>query len=395
MRKKHLLAFLSTAAVATTLFSSSTVVDAATMKLTHNSYVYNSKGKKTKHKLLRKGKKVKTSKLKKIKGKYYWKVGKNKYIRKANLKKVKKGKKYKVPDDEKYEPIDAKNISINVDKDTTFPSAKDMVANHDKLPAGTKYSWEEKPELTHDSSEEFIVNIKYPDGTTDQVLGEVKLYGVDSIKIPKGYTADELKKSEDNPTNKIIQASKEGNKENIYIAESEAEKKEKVDISNLTPDQKKRISEFVLKMINQAREQLGKSKWYYNNDVQSLADDIAAKYQKDGRGIQDDDHYVAGLVQVATEHGYDIGGVNQIEDMYGTPTDKLSTMYDLKAEAYDGVVAFLFNLDEYHHAADIMSCHNDENWNANTQNIPFAVSFSYVGGWNSVHYISIPHNVSR
>lgn len=76
----------------------STVVEAQTTvkKLTHNAYVYNAKGKKTKI-ILKKGKKLKVTLCKTIKGKKYAKIGKNKFIVVSNfLKKSLSNKKSKV-----------------------------------------------------------------------------------------------------------------------------------------------------------------------------------------------------------------------------------------------------------------------------------------------------------
>lgn len=73
-------------ASATLLGTAVTTVSAAQLQLVKKSYVYNAKGKKTKS-TLRKGKKVKTLGTKKIKGKKFYKIGKNKYILFKNVSK--------------------------------------------------------------------------------------------------------------------------------------------------------------------------------------------------------------------------------------------------------------------------------------------------------------------
>lgn len=75
-------------AAVTLLGTAVTTVNAANMELTRKSYVYNAKGKKTKV-FYRKGKKIKTLGTKKIKGKKYYRVGKNKYILIANFQNLK------------------------------------------------------------------------------------------------------------------------------------------------------------------------------------------------------------------------------------------------------------------------------------------------------------------
>lgn len=394
--KKNIIPLIVASAILTIGTIATDTVDAATMHVTHNSYVYNAKGKRTKHKLLRRGKSIKTSGLKKIKGKYYWRIGKNQYVRKTNISKtVKRSVKNYKKDNQIYKPVVTKNTDINLDNNPSLPDAKTVVENASSLPAGTKFSWDKDstPEFKADGQNNGTVNIVYPDGSKDSVDIEYTYHGTNHIKLPKTYTLAGLEEADNNPTEQMNKASEEGDKINNFISESSQDDKEKLDPLHLTKEQEQTISKFALNLINEARSQLGRPAWYYSDDAQNLADDIAAKYQKDKRGIQDGDHYVSGIVEVAAKHGYDLDGVNQVEDMYGDTTDKPKTMTDLKGMVYNGITCFLFNTDEYHHAADIMSGHSDEEWNANTQNNPFAISYSRVGGWNSVHYISIPSNV--
>ncbi|MBC6342126.1 hypothetical protein ERK18_03675 [Lactobacillus kimbladii] len=70
------------------LSTSVTTVSAAKLQLIRKSYVYNVKGKKTKT-LYRKGRKIKVLGTKKIKGKKYYRIGKNKYVLVKNFKKKK------------------------------------------------------------------------------------------------------------------------------------------------------------------------------------------------------------------------------------------------------------------------------------------------------------------
>lgn len=94
--KKRLLVSLSAAAVLSvssvalvnnSVENTPTVVQAATYKkkLTKNAYIYNAKGKRVGKKVLKKGKLVKILGRKTIKGKKYYKIGKNKYVRTANF----------------------------------------------------------------------------------------------------------------------------------------------------------------------------------------------------------------------------------------------------------------------------------------------------------------------
>lgn len=104
MKKKNILTIATTTmllSVGTIVEVSnnnfSTVVEAQTTvkKLTHNAYVYNAKGKKTKI-ILKKGKKLKITSYRTIKGKKYAKIGKNKFIVASNFLKSSTKKKSKI-----------------------------------------------------------------------------------------------------------------------------------------------------------------------------------------------------------------------------------------------------------------------------------------------------------
>lgn len=72
----------------TLLSTTVNTVSAAKLELVRNSYIYNNKGKKTKYSY-RKGRKIKILGTKKIKGKKYYRIGKNKYVLVKNFKKKK------------------------------------------------------------------------------------------------------------------------------------------------------------------------------------------------------------------------------------------------------------------------------------------------------------------
>ena len=70
------------------LGTAATTVSAAKFQLIRKTYVYNAKGKKTKT-VYRKGRKIKILGTTKIKGKKYYRIGKNKYVLVKNFKKKK------------------------------------------------------------------------------------------------------------------------------------------------------------------------------------------------------------------------------------------------------------------------------------------------------------------
>ncbi|MCT6888160.1 MAG: SLAP domain-containing protein [Lactobacillus sp.] len=111
--KKVIAAGLASVAL---LGTAATSVSAAKLQLVRKSYVYNAKGKKTKT-VYRKDRKIKVLGTKKIKGKKYYRIGKNKYILIRNFKK-------------KPHKTNIEKPNNNSDQQTPTPPANDTSNNN-------------------------------------------------------------------------------------------------------------------------------------------------------------------------------------------------------------------------------------------------------------------------
>ena len=111
--KKVIAAGLASVAL---LGTAATSVSAAKLQLIRKSYVYNAKGKKTKA-VYRKDRKIKILGTKKIKGKKYYRIGKNKYILVKDFKK------------KPHKAIN-KDTNDNSEQQTPTPPAKDTSNNN-------------------------------------------------------------------------------------------------------------------------------------------------------------------------------------------------------------------------------------------------------------------------
>lgn len=110
------------AVVSPAISSPQNTVNAAikTKSLTKNAFVYNAKGKKVKSAKLAKGKKVKILGTKIIKGKKYYRIGKNKYVRVANFKAISK------PTNPKVDTVPVPNTNNSISPTPTEPSVPNV-----------------------------------------------------------------------------------------------------------------------------------------------------------------------------------------------------------------------------------------------------------------------------
>ena len=227
------------------------------------------------------------------------------------------------------------------------------------------------------------------------------------IKLPAGYTKSALLKAyQGKPSAKFIKASMKGMKENTFsrtnASESAKDNRTKINPNKLTKAQLQELTSFSLRLINQARTQLGLPKWVYSSGAQKLAKDIAKEYVANKRGINNGDHYVAGIVRACKKNGLNFDD-NYVEDMAGyyEPRTKI-TMTTMKKNIYFALKQMIFGYTgpnekaiskksyyrEWEHAGDLF----------NTQGSPhdgdydyYGFSISKVGKVYSLHFIGVPH----
>lgn len=227
-----------------------------------------------------------------------------------------------------------------------------------------------------------------------------------TIKLPKGYTrAALLKAYKGKPSNSFIKASMKGMNSNSFsrtkAAESKKDNQTKINPAKLTSSQRKELAKFSLRLINSARKDLGLKPWVYSSGVETLAQNIATEYNKNNRGIQDGDHYVAGIVRACKKNGLNLND-NYVEDMAGFAyTGDKMTMTQMKKNVYFGLKQMIFGytgsteLDrknknyyrEWEHAGDLFNTQgskHDGDYNY------YGFSVSKAGNVYSMHYVSVP-----
>ena len=233
-------------------------------------------------------------------------------------------------------------------------------------------------------------------------------YSQATIKLPSGYTLSGLLEAyKGAPSESFIDASMKGMEINNFsrVAKGESSSDKRViNPSKLTASDQKELTEFALKIINSAREQLGLHPWIYSSGTQQLANDIAKEYQDNGRSISDGDHYISGIVRACKKNGLDLDD-NYVEDMAGFSIKKTTMpMGEMKKDIYFGLKQMIFGFTgsgestrnnkslyrEWEHAGDLFNTQDsvhDGDYNY------YGFSISKTGNTYSMHFISVPNFV--
>lgn len=234
-----------------------------------------------------------------------------------------------------------------------------------------------------------------------------------TLKLPAGYTRSALlaaatssKASQVN--SKFKQAARTGMKNNSFSrdanwSESKRDDRTKVNLNHLTKKQNLELTQFSLRLLNGARQQLNLPKWQYSTGSQKLAADIASEYNRHHESIKTG-HYVPGITRACKKNGLtgQILKDNYVEDMAGFySAKKTTTMTQLKKDLYFGLKQMIFgyagasesgrnrlkNYTEWHHAGDLFNTQGSSHGGDYDY---YGFSFSRAGKVYSMHFIGVP-----
>ncbi|RMC50967.1 SEC10/PgrA surface exclusion domain-containing protein [Lactobacillus sp. ESL0228] len=230
------------------------------------------------------------------------------------------------------------------------------------------------------------------------------------LNLPSGYTkAEVLRAYQGKPSKAFINASMRGMKVNdfsrVKSSESKTDDLIQVNLDAITSDQIKSLTEFSLRLINDARSDLGLMPWVNSIGTSKLAQDIAVEYARNNQTIRNS-HYIPGIVRACKTNGLNLDN-NYVEDMAGfyNPTQTM-TMTQLKKSIYFGLKQMLFGYtgsgedgrnnrnyyQEWDHAGDLLNTQgslHDGDYNY------FGFSISHTSNICSLHFISVPTYVVK
>lgn len=230
------------------------------------------------------------------------------------------------------------------------------------------------------------------------------------LKLPSGYTKSAvLRAYQGKPSKAFISASMRGMQVNdfsrVELSESKTDDLMIVNLDAITSDQIKILTEFSLRLINDARSDLGLMPWINSIGADKLAQDIAIEYARNNQTIRNS-HYITGIVRACRNNGLNLDD-NYVEDMAGfyNPTQTM-TMTQLKKSIYFGIKQMLFGYtgsgedsrnnrnyyQEWAHAGDLLNTQGslyDGDYNY------FGFSISHTDNICSLHFISVPTYVVK
>lgn len=275
-----------------------------------------------------------------------------------------------------------------------YPGKKYVYQAHERIKVGRKYY----------SAYRLATNRYLLSKNAARVVSSRKRhYQQARIVLPAGYTKTRLLAAyQGRPSAAFVKASMTGMKKNRFrYSESARDDRTYLDPANLTSAQARQLAAFSLRVINGARRQLHLPAWQYSEGTQQLAQDIAHEYTEHGRGIQNGEHYVAGIVRACQKNGLNLND-NYVEDMAGFHENKRRmSMTELKGDVYFGLKQMIFgyagrserganlrsNYREWQHAGDLF---NTQGSRHDGDFDYYGFSISKAGNNYSLHYIGVP-----
>ena len=240
-----------------------------------------------------------------------------------------------------------------------------------------------KADTSVDGNTEQVANTQVQSTQASTTPSYVQLYSdnltqvkaAQTINFPSGYTLDAVRNVPDqwqNPTaakaasNELEKTAIHGMYNNNYQSDSEAAK-QAVDINNLTTDQVKQINQYGLGIVNQARAEFGEQPFNQSNGTIDTARKMSLQYQAKNESLMTGSWHDQSIIQGNAEnivafqiYADSISEFNNLARPFATakgselvnnnniPLFKITTMDDLQACVYYGIMGMLFNdADDY------------------------------------------------
>lgn len=283
-----------------------------------------------------------------------------------------------------------------------------------------------KADTSVDGNTEQVVNTQAQSTQTSTTPSYVQLYSdnltqvkaAQTINFPSGYTLDAIRNVPDqwqNPTaakaasDELEKTAIQGMYNNNYQSDPAAAK-QAVDINNLTTDQVKQINQYGLGIVNQARAEFGEQPFNQSNGTIDTARNMSLQYQAKNESLMTGSWHDEGILQGNAEniaafqiYADSIPEFNNLARPFATargselvnnnriPLFKITTMDDLQACVYYGIMGMLFNdADDYFgHAKNFLTINQPINSMALYPSLTFGL------GNGSINSIPVKYRVEN
>ena len=283
-----------------------------------------------------------------------------------------------------------------------------------------------KADTSVDGNTEQVVNTQVQSTQTSTTPSYVQLYSdnltqvkaAQTINFPSGYTLDAIRNVPDqwqNPTaakaasDELEKTAIQGMYNNNYQSDPAAAK-QAVDINNLTTDQVKQINQYGLGIVNQARAEFGEQPFNQSNGTIDRARNMSLQYQAKNESLMTGSWHDEGILQGNAEniaafqiYADSIPEFNNLARPFATargselvnnnriPLFKITTMDDLQACVYYGIMGMLFNdADDYFgHAKNFLTINQPINSMALYPSLTFGL------GNGSINSIPVKYRVEN
>lgn len=196
-----------------------------------------------------------------------------------------------------------------------------------------------------------------------------------NINFPSGYTLDAVRNINNETAANAFQqqVAQQGIYNNDYQSDPEAAQ-QKVDINNLTADQVEDMNRYGLSLVNKARSEFGEEPFTQDDATINQVKNMAIQYQDKGESLLKGNWHDFDILQgksenIATYQVYadNVNGLtarpfasakgSDFANSHSVPLFSLTTMDDLHALVYYGIMGMLFNDadDNFGHAQNFLT----------------------------------------
>ena len=188
-------------------------------------------------------------------------------------------------------------------------------------------------------------NVKYKIALDQRFVDKFKEYMDYTLNWEdKGITMKEMFAKRKELRKELIQLEKEINHEFLYNRYSHEDDYE-IDLKNMSEDERLKMSQYGIYLLNQIRSQFGLEPLKVNKNSMQLAKEITETVMRDNHYKLNGGHYVKGISEVAAKHGL-LRGANYYENLYNagstTFSDHKMSRNALYEHIYNSVMLFFY-----------------------------------------------------